>query len=87
MPTRRTTRAGRRSRITPTVQEVLCSLLAKQPYIYQCKIYGRRPLSKIWLPDIGAINQSNPAINQLDKKDDPSHRTTAGCQPSRPLSS
>ncbi len=39
MPNRsRTKTIGRRSRITPPMQEALCDILIKQPYLYRCEI-------------------------------------------------
>jgi transposase len=38
MPVQRTTRVGRRSYMTTSMQEALCNMLTKQPYMYQCEM-------------------------------------------------
>lgn len=38
MPTRRTARLGRRSCTTSPMQEALCNMLIKEPYIYRCEM-------------------------------------------------
>jgi hypothetical protein len=81
----RRTRVGRRGCITPTMRKALCDSLTKQPYLYRYEMADFL-FSKIWEKDIGKIDRSNPAINWLDEKNDPSHRTTTGCRPSRSLS-
>lgn len=61
MPTPRTNRAGRRSCITPTMQEALFDILIKQPYLYRCEMAGlfyRRFRKKVSERSIGRTLRS-----------------------------